>query len=66
MALTCGRMRERILTAWIVRSVLLLLSGVLIAAAAIIGPEGETGQLAFRALLMGVAIYVVSRILDKR
>lgn len=66
LALPCGPMRERILLAWIVRSVLLLASGVAFAAAAIVGTEGETGDLTFRMALFGIALYVVSRILDKR
>jgi hypothetical protein len=53
------------LTAWIFRSLLLLASAVAIAAAAILGPDND-GDTAFRLLLIGIALYVVSRILDKR
>jgi len=58
--------KERILTAWIVRSVLLALSGIAIAAASVLGPVGANGDTAARLLLLGLALYVVSRILDKR
>ena len=37
-------MRERILTAWILRSVLLLAAAVAIAAAAVLGPSGDDGD----------------------
>lgn len=54
------------LTAWILRSVLLLASAVAIVAAAILLGPGDDGDTAFRVLLVGLAFYVVSRILDKR
>ncbi|HJW49726.1 MAG TPA: hypothetical protein VJ726_09940 [Candidatus Limnocylindria bacterium] len=59
-------MRERMLTAWLLRSLLLLASAVAVAAAAILGVDGENGDTSFRLLLFGFALYVVARILDKR
>lgn len=54
------------LTAWVLRSLLLLASAVAIAAAAIVGVQGDDGDTSFRLVLFGFALYVVSRILDKR
>ena len=48
------------------RTALLLASGLALVGAALLGPEGPNGDVAFKLLIGGVALYVFSRVFDRR
>ena len=49
-----------------IRVALLLASGLALVGAAMLGPDGPNGDVAFKLLLGGVALYVFSRIFERR